>query len=74
VTADELHALYAPLREHAMARVDLALKVAVMARAGITRADMATRLGASPGQVRRAVTDLQDIADQIELGDRPGDD
>ena len=57
MTADELHALYVPLREQAMARVDLALKVAVMARAGIARADMATRLDASPREVRRAVTD-----------------
>jgi hypothetical protein len=42
-----------------------------MARAGITCADMATRLGASPGEIRRAVADLQAIAGEIELGDRP---
>jgi hypothetical protein len=35
---------------------------------------MAVRLGASPREVRRAVDDLRAIADEIELGDRPGDD
>jgi hypothetical protein len=74
MTRDELRRLYEPLKEQALARVDLALKVAVMAQAGIARSEMAVRLDASPGQVRRAVDDPRAIADEIELGDRPGSD
>jgi hypothetical protein len=73
VTADDLHTLYVPLRELALAKVDLALKVAVMAQAGIARSEMAVRLNASPREIRRAVEDLRAIANEIELGDPPGD-
>lgn len=69
----DVRELYGPLRERALARVQLALKVAVMARAGIARSEMAVRLDATPREVRRAIDDLQAIADQIEVGDRPGD-
>jgi hypothetical protein len=73
VTVDiDVRELYGPLREQALARVDLALNVAVMARAHITRADMATRLGVSPGEIRRAVADLQAIVGEIELGGPAG--
>ena len=39
-----LRELYVPLREQAMARADVALKVAVMGRAGFSRGEMADRL------------------------------
>jgi hypothetical protein len=56
-----------------MVRVDVALKVAVMQRAGISRGEIAARLDITPREVRAAVTDLQDVADRIEIGDRPGE-
>jgi predicted ArsR family transcriptional regulator len=43
-------------------------------QAGITRGEMAVRLDVTPREVRRAIDDLQQIAGEIELGDRPGDD
>ncbi len=67
--------LYAGLRELALERVELALKVAVLSRAGISRAEQAERLGVKTRQVTDAVRDLQGIADRIDLGERPeGDD
>jgi hypothetical protein len=63
--------LYEPLRSLAMQRVEVALRVAVMVRAGISRGEVAERLGISAKLVRRAIDDLQAVADQVEIGERP---
>jgi DNA-directed RNA polymerase specialized sigma24 family protein len=67
-----LRELYVPLREQAMARVDVALRVAVLVRAGFPRQEIADKLGVKTGEVRRAIDELRAISDSIELGDRPG--
>jgi hypothetical protein len=61
-------------REQGMARVELAMRVAVMQRAGISRGEIAARLDVPMREVREAVEALQAIAPFIELGERPGDD
>ncbi len=68
-----LRELYVPLREQAMAGVDVALKVAVMARAGVSRGETADRLGISAREVCEAVEALKEVAHLIEIGERPGD-
>ena len=45
MTDDYVRQIYGPLRDRALARVDLAMRVAVMTRAGMTRAETAERLG-----------------------------
>jgi hypothetical protein len=61
------------LYAQAMERVDLSLKVAVMARAGISRGEIAEQLGATTREVRQAIDDLKAVAPLIEIGSRPGD-
>jgi predicted transcriptional regulator len=65
--------LYDPLRARALERVELALKVAVLVRLGCTRGEIADRLGVTTRDVRDTIGELQDVAAEIELGDRPGD-
>jgi hypothetical protein len=74
VAEPSVQELYPGLRAQALEKVQLAMKVAVMQQAGISRGEIAERLGVSTRAVREAVEDLQGIAHLIELGERPGDD
>jgi hypothetical protein len=72
VTADSpVRSLYGPLRSLAMQRVDVALRVAVMIRAGYTHREMVDRLEITASKLRRALDDLRQISDSIEIGERP---
>ena len=68
-----INEIYDGLRAQAMERVEVAMKVAVMQRAGISRGEIAERLGVRMHDVREAVENLQAIAHLIEMGERPGD-
>ncbi len=46
----------------------------MLSRAGFPRQETPDRLGVPMSEVRRAIADLQDVADHIDLGERPGDD
>jgi hypothetical protein len=65
--------IFAALRQQALQRVELALTAAVPSRARFPRQQTADRLEVPISQVRRAIADLQDVAEQIDLGERPGD-
>ena len=64
--------LHRRLQAQALERVDVALRVAVLTRAGVPRQEIAEQLGVGAREIREAVADLKAIAPRSSADDRNG--
>jgi hypothetical protein len=65
------NSLHQALRERALERVELVMKVALLVGAGFSRGEIGPPLDMSHGQAWRAVTDLQAVAERVDLAIDP---
>jgi DNA-directed RNA polymerase specialized sigma24 family protein len=66
--ASFLRTLYAPLLADAQREIELALKVVYGIESGMSKEDIAARLGVSGGEVKTALSQVRRARERLERG------